>query len=87
MLACWPSSTTPPLAWTRMTRSARANTLSVLRAFVGDGPVTSSPRCTRSACCRQAAPSPGQLAGLCARLGIAGHGITAPPAGDLPDRW
>jgi hypothetical protein len=32
-------------------------------------------------------PVPGQLAGLCARLGITGHGITAPPAGDLPDRW
>lgn len=25
-------------------------------------------------------PVPGQLAGLCARLGITGHGITAPPA-------
>ena len=32
-------------------------------------------------------PVPGQLAGLCARLGIDGHGIIAPPAGDLPDRW
>ncbi|HLK79478.1 MAG TPA: hypothetical protein VKU77_38245 [Streptosporangiaceae bacterium] len=32
-------------------------------------------------------PVPGQLAGLCARLGISGHGITAPPAGDLPTRW
>jgi len=32
-------------------------------------------------------PVPGQLAGLCARLGIDGHGITAPPAGDLPERW
>ena len=32
-------------------------------------------------------PVPGQLAGLCARLGIHGHGITAPPAGDLPERW
>jgi len=31
-------------------------------------------------------PVPGQLAGLCARLGIGGHGITAPP-GDLPQRW
>jgi hypothetical protein len=30
---------------------------------------------------------PGQLAGLCARLGISGHGITAPPAGDLPEPW
>ena len=32
-------------------------------------------------------PVPGQLAGLCARLGTDGHGITAPPAGDLPERW
>ena len=33
-------------------------------------------------------PVPGQLAGLCARLGIDGHGITtAPPAWDLPERW
>jgi hypothetical protein len=32
-------------------------------------------------------PAPGQLAGLCARLGITGHGITTPPVADLPDRW
>jgi hypothetical protein len=32
-------------------------------------------------------PVPGQLARLCVRLGIDGHGITAPPAGDLPERW
>jgi hypothetical protein len=32
-------------------------------------------------------PVPGQLAGLCARLGIDGHGITAPPNEDLPERW
>ena len=32
-------------------------------------------------------PVPGQLAGLCARLGIDGHGITAPAAGDMPERW
>jgi len=30
---------------------------------------------------------PGQLAGLCARLGITGHGITAPPARYLPGPW
>jgi len=34
-----------------------------------------------------ASPVPGQLAGLCARLGISGHGILAPPAGDLPEPW
>ena len=32
-------------------------------------------------------PAPGYLAGLCARLGLNGHGVTAPPAGDLPERW
>ena len=32
-------------------------------------------------------PVPGQLAGLCARLGISGHGILAPPPGDLPEPW
>jgi len=30
---------------------------------------------------------PGQLAVLCARLGVGGHGITAPPARDLPEPW
>jgi hypothetical protein len=30
---------------------------------------------------------PSQLAGLCARLGITGHGIAAPPTDDLPERW
>jgi hypothetical protein len=30
---------------------------------------------------------PGQLAGLYARLGIGGHGIAAPPTGDLPEPW
>jgi hypothetical protein len=30
---------------------------------------------------------PGQLAGLCARLGIGGHRIPAPSAGDLPEPW
>lgn len=33
-----------------------------------------------------ASPVPGQLAGLCTRIGIPGHGITAPPA-DLPEPW
>jgi hypothetical protein len=32
-------------------------------------------------------PVPGQLAGLCATLGITGHGITAPPAAGLPQHW
>jgi hypothetical protein len=32
-------------------------------------------------------PLPGQLAALCARLNVTGHGITAPPARDLPEPW
>ena len=36
---------------------------------------------------RAASPVPGQLAALCTRLGNPGHGITAPPATDLPEPW
>jgi hypothetical protein len=32
-------------------------------------------------------PIPGQLAALCAHLPASGHGITAPPARDLPAQW
>jgi hypothetical protein len=32
-------------------------------------------------------PVPGQLAALCDRLGVTGHGITVPPARDLPGPW
>ena len=32
-------------------------------------------------------PVPARLAALCASLRIAGHGIAAPPAGDLPEPW
>jgi hypothetical protein len=32
-------------------------------------------------------PVPGRLAALCAGLGISGHGITAPPARELPEPW
>jgi len=32
-------------------------------------------------------PVPGQLAALCAKLNVSGHGITAPPARDLPAPW
>ena len=34
-----------------------------------------------------ASPVPGQLAGLCERVGIPDHGITAPPAADFPQPW
>jgi hypothetical protein len=30
---------------------------------------------------------PGQLAELCARLGVRDHDIAVPPSGDLPERW
>jgi hypothetical protein len=32
-------------------------------------------------------PVPGQLAALCQRLGAAGHGITVPPAAQIPAPW
>ena len=32
-------------------------------------------------------PVPGQLAALCQRLRVAGHGITAPPAAQIPAPW
>jgi len=32
-------------------------------------------------------PVPGQLAALCQRLGAAGHGITVPPAEQIPAQW
>jgi hypothetical protein len=32
-------------------------------------------------------PVPGQLAAVCQRLGTAGHGITVPPATQIPARW
>jgi hypothetical protein len=32
-------------------------------------------------------PVPGQFAALCVQLNLAGHGITAPPARDLPAPW
>lgn len=34
-----------------------------------------------------ASPAPGQLAALCDRLNLTGHGITVPPAPDLPEPW
>ena len=58
-----------------------------LRAFVGDGPGHIVAALHAAGMLPPGSPVPGQLAGLCARLGITGHGITVPPAGDLPDRW
>ena len=42
-----------------------------------------SPRRARS----PGSPVPGQLAALCHRLGAAGHGITVPPAAQIPAQW
>ena len=58
-----------------------------LRAFVGDGPGHIVAALHAADLLPPDSPVPGQLAGLCARLGINGHGITAPPAGDLPEHW
>ena len=57
-----------------------------LRAFIGDGPGDIVAALHASAALPPASPVPGQLAGLCTRIGIPGHGITAPPA-DLPEPW
>jgi hypothetical protein len=58
-----------------------------LRAFVGDGPGHIVAALQAAEALPPSSPVPGQLAGLCARLGITGHGITVPPAADLPERW
>jgi hypothetical protein len=58
-----------------------------LRAFVGDGPGQIVAALHGAGVLPPDSPAPGQLAGLCARLGIDGHGITAPPNEDLPERW
>ncbi len=58
-----------------------------LRAFVGDGPGHIVAALQAAHALPLSSPAPGQLAGLCARLGIPGHGITAPPGADLPERW
>jgi hypothetical protein len=58
-----------------------------LRAFIGDGPGHIVAALHETGVLSPDSPVPGQLAGLCARLGIDGHGITAPPDGDLPEQW
>ena len=57
-----------------------------LRAFIGDGPGDIVAALHASGALPPASPVPGQLAALCTRIGIPGHGITAPPA-DLPEPW
>ena len=58
-----------------------------LRAFIGDGPGRIVAALHAAGALPPASPVPGQLAGLCTRTGIPGHGITAPPAADLPEPW
>ena len=58
-----------------------------LRAFIGDGPGHIVAALREAGLLPPDSPVPGQLAGLCARLGIDGHGITAPADGALPERW
>jgi hypothetical protein len=58
-----------------------------LRALVCDGPGDIVAALHAAGALSPASRVPGQLAGLCARLGIPGHGITAPPGNDLPERW
>jgi hypothetical protein len=58
-----------------------------LRAFIGDGPGHIVAALHAAGALPPDSPVPGQLAGLCARLGIGGHGITTPPDGDLPEQW
>jgi hypothetical protein len=58
-----------------------------LRAFVGDGPGNIVAALQAADVLPPSSPAPGQLAGLCSRLGITGHGITVPAAADLPERW
>jgi hypothetical protein len=52
-----------------------------LRAFIADGPGDIVAALHASDALPPASPVPGQLAALCTRIGIPGHGITAPPAG------
>ena len=58
-----------------------------LRAFVGDGPGHIVAALHAAGLLPPDSPVPGQLARLCARLGITGHGISVPPAEDLPEQW
>jgi len=58
-----------------------------LRAFVGDGPGDIVAALLAAGALPPASPVPGQLAALCDRLGIPGHGITEPPAAGLPEPW
>ena len=57
------------------------------RALIGDGPGHIVAALHAADVLPPDSPVPGQLARLCATLGLDGHGITEPPAGELPERW
>jgi hypothetical protein len=57
------------------------------RAFFSDGPGNIAAALDAVGALPPASPVPGQLAGLCERVGIPDHGIAAPAAADLPQRW
>lgn len=56
-------------------------------SFVADEPGRIVAALHASGALPPASPVPGQLAGLCTKMGNPGHGITAPPAADLPEPW
>lgn len=58
-----------------------------LRAYIGSKPGDITAAMLAVGALSPASPVPGQLAALCERLGIPGHGIAAPPAADLPQPW
>ena len=58
-----------------------------LRAYIGSKPGDLTAAMLAAGVLSPASPVPGQLAALCERLGIPGHGITAPPAAGLPPPW
>jgi hypothetical protein len=57
------------------------------RVFFSDGPGNVTDALYAAGVLPSASPVPGQLARLCERVGIPDHGITAPPAADLPQPW
>ena len=75
LVACGPDNPGPPAAGAD------------LRAFIGDVPGHIVAALHGAGVLCADSPVPGHLAGLCARLGIDGHGITAPPGSDLPEQW
>jgi len=58
-----------------------------LRGFVADRPGEIVAALRAAGALTADSRVPGQLAGLLGRLGVGGHGITAPPDAGLPARW